>query len=53
MDSSKNMCEQLIKNVVEKDILSKEIKNKFVLEDQFCASGSINVFERLKNYKEE
>ena len=47
------LSEKLIKSVVESNILSENIKNKLVLEDQFCKSGTINIFGKLINYKDK
>lgn len=53
LDECKDMCENLIKSIVEKDVLADDLKKLFILEDQFCTSGTINIFEKLKNYKDE
>lgn len=46
--NDKNVYEELIRMVVEGDILSEKLKNKFVLEDDFCTEEVINIFDRLQ-----
>lgn len=46
--SDKKVYEELVRIIVEGDILSEELKSKFVLEDDFCTDEVINIFERLR-----
>ena len=42
-----DVYEELIRLVVEEDVVSEDLKNKFVMEDNFCTDECINVFDRL------
>lgn len=44
---NKDVYEELIRLVVEEDVVSEDLKNKFVMEDNFCTDECINVFDRL------
>lgn len=46
-ERNKNVYEELIRVVVEGNILSEKLKSKFVLEDDFCTDEVINIFDRL------
>ena len=42
-----DVYEELIRLVVEEDVVSEDLKKRFVMEDNFCTDETVNVFERL------
>jgi len=47
-ENNKDVYEELVRMVVEENVLSDELMEKFVLEDNFCSDKKINIFDRLK-----
>ena len=46
-ESNKLVYEEIMRMSVEENLLTDELKDKFILEDNFCTDKEINVFKRL------
>lgn len=47
IDGNKQIYEEVTRLIVEEDIVSKKLKDKFVIRDEFCTGGVINIFDKL------